>query len=104
MLIKHRLTFHIVDSTSRGNFFTTGQRIASSKQAHAQPVDASERHAGRHTGSNMESRNYIMWGSTLDVSVRSLNPPISFHKAHVRTRTDQIKRGCLYREKTATQC
>lgn len=91
MLIKRRLTGHIVDSTSRGNLFTTGQRIGSSKQAHAQPVDASERHAGRHTGSNMESRNCIMWRSPLDVSVRSLNPPISFHTAHVCTRTDQRK-------------
>lgn len=83
MLIKRRLTWHIVDSTSRGNLFTIGQRIASSIQAHAQPVDASERHAGRHTGSNMESRNYIMWRSPLYVSVQSLNPPISFHTAHV---------------------
>lgn len=89
MLIKRRLTSHIVDSTSRGNLFTTGQRIGSSKQAHAQPVDASE----RHTGSNMKSRNYITWRSPLDVSVRSLNPPISFHTAHVCTRTDQRKRG-----------
>lgn len=97
MLIKRRLTWHIVDSTSRENFFTTGQRIASSKQAHGQPVDASERHAGRHTGSNTEFRNYIMWGSTLDVTVHSLNPPISFHKAHVH---GQIKDN----EETATQC